>query len=344
MNRRSFLAASAGLAAVAARAQDAPLRAIDVQSHYCPPAQIELLERRERGPRLVREGDRRILLVGEWRRTLLPAHTDLAAKLRAMDAAGIERATLSINDPGPELFGDEGAVVARLLNDGIAEAVRSHPGRFVGLCTLPFQDMGAALRELDRSVESLGMRGVLLYSNLAGRFPDEPDFAPFWERVEAMKIPVLLHPANPTTFEATRGYEMTGGLGLMFDTTIALTRIILSGLLERHPGLKLVCPHVGGTLPYLIGRIDHQTQVLKRGAERIRRAPSSYLKQVWLDCVSPLPLQIRYGLDLVGPDRLLYASDHPWVDPLLIAANVRELPAEVHARVFRDNARKLFSL
>jgi predicted TIM-barrel fold metal-dependent hydrolase len=282
--------------------------------------------------------------VGEWRRTLFPKHTDLDAKVRDMDEAGIALATLSINDPGPELFGAEGPAVARLLNDGIAEAVRSKPGRFLGLCTLPFQDMPAALRELDRCVESLGMRGVLLYSNLAGRFPDEPAFEPFWERVDRLGLPVLLHPAHPVTYEATKGYEMTAGLGLMFDTTIALARIILSGLLERRPGLKIVCPHVGGTLPYLIGRIDHQTMVLKRGADRIRRPPSEYLRQVWFDAVSPLALQVRYGVDFAGADRILYASDHPWVDPRLTVRNVRELPADVQPKVFRRNARRLFGL
>ena len=115
-----------------------------------------------------------------------------------------------------------------------------------------------------------------------------------------------------------------------------LTRIILAGIPDQHPKLKLVCPHVGGALPYLVGRIDHQTMVLKRGAEHIRRAPSEYLRQVWLDTVSPLAMSIRYGFDFVGPDRLLYASDHPWVDPKLIADNVRSLrfSAEEEGKIF----------
>ena len=110
--------------------------------------------------------------------------------------------------------------------------------------------------------------------------------------------------------------------------------------------LKLLCPHVGGTLPYIVGRIDHQTQVLKRGAEHIRKPPSEYLRNIYLDTVSPLAAAIRYGYDFVGPDRLLYASDHPWVDPQLIAANVTglKLPAADEARIFRSNAVRLFRL
>ena len=109
-------------------------------------------------------------------------------------------------------------------------------------------------------------------------------------------------------------------LGLMFDTTIALGRIILAGMLDQYPKLKLVCPHVGGALPYLIGRMDHQTMVLKRGAEKIHKAPSEYLKQVWFDTVSPIGLAIKYGIDFAGPGKMLFSSDHPWVDPKIIWA------------------------
>ncbi len=132
----------------------------------------------------------------------------------------------------------------------------------------------------------------------------------------------------------------------MFDTTIALTRIILAGLLDQHPRLRLVCPHVGGALPYLVGRIDHQTMVLKRGAEKIKKAPSEYLKQVWLDIVSPLALTIKYGYDFVGPERLLYSSDHPWVDPQLIVSNLQslKLPQAEEEKIFGGNARRLFKL
>jgi predicted TIM-barrel fold metal-dependent hydrolase len=159
-------------------------------------------------------------------------------------------------------------------------------------------------------------------------------------------VPILLHPAYPATYQETSGYEMAATLGLMFDTSIALTRIILAGMLDQYPKLKLVCPHVGGTVPYLIGRMDHQTQVLKRGARNIRKPPSEYLRQIWLDAVSPLPQAIRYGCDLVGVDRMLYSSDHPWVDPKLIVSCVEQmkLPAADERKIFAGNAAKLFQL
>ena len=341
MDRRQFLSTPALALAAAPNAAR-----IDCQSHLFCPELLDLMAKRRDSPHVYRKGADRYVVIGEWTRRILPKHTDVAAKIADMDAAGIAMTALSINDPGPELFGKDGASIARLVNDWIASIARQHPTRFFGLCVLPLQSMDACLTELDRCVNRLGMKGILLYSNNAGRFPDEPEFRPLFRRAEELDIPILLHPAYPMTYDATKGYEMAAGLGLMFDTTIALTRIILAGILDQHPKLKLVCPHVGGALPYLVGRIDHQTMVLKRGAEHIRRAPSEYLRQIWLDTVSPLAMSIRYGFDFVGPDRLLYASDHPWVDPKLIVANVEGLKfsAAEQSKIFHENARRLFRL
>jgi predicted TIM-barrel fold metal-dependent hydrolase len=347
-NRREFLGA-AGLVAATARAPRQQAEAgprVDCQSHLFVPEVLALMEKRQASPRVERRGGERFVVVGEWVRRVLPKHTDVGAKLADMDAAGIDLTALSTNDPGPELFGRDGPGVARAINDHIGGVARAHPKRFFGLAVLPLQEMDAALVELDRCVGKLGMRGILLYSNLGGKFPDLPEFRPLFRRAEELDVPVLLHPAYPTTYEATKGYEMAAGLGLMFDTSIALCRIILAGILDQHPKLKLVCPHVGGTLPYIIGRIDHQTQVLKRGAENIRRPPSEYLREVYFDIVSPLALTIRYGYDFAGPDRLLFATDHPWVDPQLIVRNLESLklaPAD-EEKIFGGNARRLFRL
>jgi predicted TIM-barrel fold metal-dependent hydrolase len=340
-SRREFLS-SAGLA----MAQDPRPFVVDCQSHLYVPELIAFMETRKTSPYAYSKGKDTYVVVGKWHRRLQPRHTDAAAKLADVDAAGITVTALSINDPGPELFGTDGPLVARMVNDYIAGVCRRYPGRFIGLAVLPLQDMDAAMSELDRCAGKLGMKGVLLYSNLDGSFPDEPRYRPLFREAERRGLPLLLHPAYPVTYDVTQAYDMTGMVALMFDTSIALCRIILSGLLDEYPKLKLVCPHLGGTLPYLIGRIDHQTQVLKRGAEHITQPPSAYLKHIWLDIVSPLPLAIRYGYDFAGPDRLLYASDHPWVDPKLILSCLREAklsPAD-ERRILSEIARQLFQL
>jgi aminocarboxymuconate-semialdehyde decarboxylase len=346
VKRREFMAGSAALSANAAGAPSTDKLVIDCQSHLFVPDVIAFMEKRKTSPYVYRKDGGTFIVVNDWVRRLMPKHTDAAAKVADMDTAGINMTALSINDPGPELFGSDGLAVAKMCHDWIGEICKQYPGRFFGLMTLPLQDMDASLKEAERCATRLGMKGILLYSNLNGQFPDEPQFRPLFAWAERAKLPVLLHPAYPMTYQQTKGYEMAAGLGLMFDTTIALGRLIMSGTLDEFPSLKLVCPHVGGALPYLIGRVDHQAMVLKRGAEHIHKAPSEYLKQVWFDTVSPIGLAIRYGIDFAGPGKMLFSSDHPWVDPNMILRLVRglKLGFDVESKVLSDNARALFNI
>ena len=356
LSRRRFLTQTAAVSAIAALGEHSRVRAaetpfpsggrIDCQSHLFCAEVVALMEKRKTDPRVFTKDGVRVVQMGEWLRKIPPHYFDVDAKLAAMDAAGISLTALSINDPGPEWFGADGPMVAQMLNDFVAGVVRKHPARFFGLCVLPLQDMQASLSELDRCVRRLGMKGILLYTNLAGKFPDEPQFRPLFARAVELDIPVLLHPAKPITIDFVKGYEMTSTLGNMFDNTIALTRLLMSGILDEFPTLKLVCPHLGGTLPYIVGRLDHQVNVLKRGPRNLKRSPSEYLRNIWLDVVSPLPLAIKFGHEFVGPDRLLFSSDHPWVEPTLIVSCVEQarLPGIDQQKLYSGNARKLFRL
>ncbi len=351
-SRRQFLtAASTALTALplalrAAEPRPAPTGLIDCQSHLFSPDMLTMMEQRATDPVVFTKDGTRYLRMGDWLRKVPPLYLDVDAKLTTMDAAGIAMTALSINDPGPEWFGADGLAVAQMANDFVAGVVRKHPSRFFGLCVLPWQDVPASLRELDRCAKQIGMKGLLLYTNLAGRFPDEPEFRPVLARAAELGLPVLLHPAKPLTTEFVKGYEMTSSLGNMFDNTIALTRLIMSGILDELPKLKLVCPHLGGTLPYIIGRLDHQVTVLKRGPKHLTRTPSEYLKSIWLDIVSPLPQAMKFAVEFMGADRLLYASDHPWVQPRLISDGLRSLhlPAADEQKILRGNAQALFGV
>jgi len=330
----------------AAEPQGAAPFCLDAQSHLFVPEILARMKQRKVEPFVENADGALWVRMPPWHRKVLPKHTDVAAKLADMDASGITMTALSVNDPGPEWFGADGLAVARVMNDFVADIVRRHPQRFIGLCVLPWQDMKAARTELERCVRDLGMKGILLYTNLAGRFADEPEFRPLFGWAVEFDVPVLLHPAKPMTSDLLKDYEMISAVGNMFDNTIALTRILMAGILDQQPKLKLLCPHLGGTLPYIIGRLDHQTQVLKRGPKYLTRAPSEYLKQVWFDIVSPLPAAMRFAYDYLGPDRLLYASDHPWVDPGTIrgALESLKLPPADTAKILGGNARKLFKL
>ena len=350
-NRRRFLAtAGAGSALVGLPIVAAESRLtrgiVDCQSHLFLPEVLDMMRGRKADPLVYAQGGATFLKMGDWLRKVPAAYVSVEAKLAAMDASGIEITLLSTNDPGPEWFGDDGPAVAQVIHDSLAGVIAKHPMRFRGLCTLPLQNEKAAAVELDRCVKKLGFRGILLYTNLAGAWCDEPQFHWLYARAEELDVPILLHPAMPMTTGQVKGYELTSTLGNMFENTIALARIIASGLLDRHPKLKLVCPHLGGTLPYICGRMDHQLAVLKRGPQNLQRKPSEYLRSIYMDIVSPLPEAMRFALDFSSSDKLLFSSDHPWVQPKEILDPFRSLnlPAATEAKILSGNARQLFKL
>jgi predicted TIM-barrel fold metal-dependent hydrolase len=350
-SRRQFLAAGSALAMLpnalsAAETRPAPTGLIDCQSHLFFPEVLDMMRQRKVEPLVYDQDGTTYLKMGDWLRKVPPSYVSVDAKLTAMDASGIEITLLTTNDPGPEWFGDDGPAVAQLIHDSLAGVIARHPNRFRGLCTLPLQNEAAAATELDRCVKKLGFRGILLYTNLAGVWCDEPQFHWLYARAEELEVPILLHPSKPMTTDQVKGYELTSTLGNMFENTIALARIIASGLLDRHPKLKLVCPHLGGTLPYICGRMDHQLAVLKRGPQNLQRKPSEYLRSIYMDIVSPLPEAMRFALDFSGADKLLFSSDHPWVQPKEILEPLRSLnlSAAMEAKVLRGNARALFKV
>jgi len=319
---------------------------IDVQSHIFPEWYVKHLGARRASPRVVGRGADRMLQVGAWRGKVLPKLTDISLKLKQMDAAGVDVTVLSTQMPGPEMLGKSGVALAPRVNDAVAAICRQYPDRFVGLCVLPLQDVKAALRELTRCMEKLDMRGVLLYSNIQGRTLDEPRFAPLFARAEAEGIPLFLHPTYPVVAGHTAAYDLMAGVGFMFDTTLAAIRLIMNGTFERHPRLQFVLPHTGGTLPYLIGRIDHQVAALGRGAEHIRKPPSEYLRGMWTDIVAPGALNLEFALKFWGPDKIMFASDHPWLDiqPFVDLVEGAGLSPADRAKIYEGNACKLFRI
>ena len=319
---------------------------IDCQSHLLVPDVVEFMKKRKSDPLVYEKNGFQWIKMGDWHRRILPKHMDVPAKIADMDINDINITALSINDPGPEWFEEDGPEVAFMMNNFIAGVVRQNPERFIGLCVLPLQDPQAAEKELKRCITDLGMRGILLYTNLAGSWPDEQKYRWLFAHAATHDIPILLHPAKPSTTEQVKGYNLTSLMGNMFENTIALARIIASGLLDEYPQLKLVCPHLGGTLPYIAGRFDHQVAVLKRSNQNLKHKPSEYLRRIYMDIVSPLPQAIKFAVEFSGPEHLLFASDHPWVDPHLIKECLTSLhlPAEDEEKILGRNAQELFNL
>lgn len=318
---------------------------IDIQCHCFPEPVIRRLEARTDFPRAVRADGAVKLVVSPttvW--PMPPGMNDLPLKLEIMDQHGVDVQVLSLNVPGPErIQGPEADELARIAHDALAELIQHRPQRFWGMATLGFHDMEASLRELDRAVNVLGFRGVQLYSNIRGKGLDDPSLHPFYARCQEMNLPVFLHPTVPVMESAAADYHLNAMVGFLFDTTLAALRLILSGTLERFPRLTFVLPHVGSTIPYLLGRIDHLSGFLPGGRQHISRAPSEYFKRFLVDSVASYQPAINYCYNLVGADRILFGTDYPWVPVELSDALVAAMPIpqQEKEQIYAGNALRL---
>jgi predicted TIM-barrel fold metal-dependent hydrolase len=321
---------------------------IDCQSHVFPAEYAELLARNPHPPQAIVQDDGYVITYGERQKFLLrPEVYDIDRKIRAMDVAGIDVSILSVNMPGPEMLAPELRVAAaKVCNDFVAEVRQKNPDRFAGLACLPWQDVPAAIAEMDRAIDHLGLGGIILYSHLGGDPVDAAVYESVYQHADKRKMPIVLHPTVPTWGEYIKDYSMIPMAGLMVDHSFAMLRLILGGVLERHPNLQIVQPHAGGILPYLWGRIRHQTEVMGRGLEKITQPPDLYYQRVYLDMVSPSPLALRFAYDFAGPERLLFGSDHPWVDikTFIKLIDEMDIPQEDKAKIFGLNAQRLFKI
>jgi len=321
---------------------------IDCQSHVFPKEYAEVLARNPRPPMAIPEEDGYIITYGEVQKFRLRHEVyDIDRKIRDMNEAGIDMSILSVNMPGPERLASELRIEgAEACNNFIAGVIQKHPGRFAGLACLPWQDVSASIAEIDRAVDDLGLCGIILYSHIGGEPVDAPSYEPIYQHAEKREMPIVLHPTVPTWAEVIKDYSMIPMAGLMVDHSFAVLRLILSGILERCPNLQVVQPHAGGILPYLWGRVRNQTEVMGRGMENITQSPNEYYKRVYLDMVSPSALALKFAYDFAGSDRLLFGSDHPWVNIKSFVELIEEMgiPQEAKAKIFGLNAQKLFKI
>jgi aminocarboxymuconate-semialdehyde decarboxylase len=227
-----------------------------------------------------------------------------------MDRQGVDVHALSLTHP-MVYWADSrlGARLARAMNDALAEAHTAFPRRFVGLATLPLQDVGAALGELRRAAALPGIRGVYLGTNVNGRELADPIFLPIWERVSALGLPVFLHPLNVIGGSRLREFYLDYLLGNPFDTTVAAAHLVFGRVLDQFPRLRVCLPHAGGALPYLIGRLDRGWRA-RTECRHLHRKPSAYLRRFTYDTITHAPASLRYLVDSVGAARVMLGSDY----------------------------------
>jgi len=326
--------------------------AIDIHAHYFPEAYLRAVE--AQGERFGVTLDRSdpagpaikvgAVLGGHLRREFY----DLRARLEAMDRAGVQVHALSLTFPMVDWAdGALGTQLARAVNDAMSEAHVAHPDRFVGFATLPMQDPERAAEEVERAARLPGIRGVYLGTNVNGKELDDPSFTPVFERIHGLGLPVFLHPLNVVGAQRLAPYYLGNLLGNPYDTGIAAAHLIFGGVLDRFPRLTVCLPHAGGTLPYLIGRLDRGRKV-RRELAHMHRPPSAYLRRFTYDTISHAPASLRYLIDLVGSDRVMIGSDYcfdmGYERPVEVVTRLGGLPRADQDRILGGTAARLLRI
>lgn len=298
---------------------------VDVHAHAIPSEFADYLVRKGAAVGVQHDesnGGTRIVFGDRTTAPLRADMGDLSTRLSWMDSAGIDRQMLAgwIDLTGYELDAGHAVDYSRAHNDSLADHAADHADRFWLLGTVPLQAPAAAAAEVERLMAD-GFQGIEIATSVRGRALDTAELDPVWEVAEATGAFILLHPMTPLGGVDLGRYFMENSIGRPAESSITLGGLIMSGVFERHPGLRFCTVHGGGFTPFQIGRLDksfHQKPGL--AANHISRPPSEYLSQLYVDTVVHDPRVLRFVIDYLGADHVLLGTDYPFemgdLDPL----------------------------
>jgi aminocarboxymuconate-semialdehyde decarboxylase len=322
---------------------------IDVHTHMLNHDYLALLEQHG-GPRLslkeVVGGLRAIHLDDAPFMTPVPEMFDYASRIKMMDEVGIDVSVVSLTCPNVYWGSPEVSLqAARVMNDDMAAARARHAGRVEYFCSLPWQHAELALAELARA-KSTGACGVMVLANVAGRPLTAPEFAPVWQAIDALALPVLVHPTAPPGVSDMQmnEFQLTASIGFTFDTTLAISRMLFDGFFDRYTRLAIIASHGGGALPFLLGRLDQCYRNIPACRTKTQSAPSSYMGRLFADSVVFTQQALDLTLHAFGDDFVMYGSDYPHTigDPRGCLARVNSLFGARREKVRGGNAQRIF--
>ena len=295
------------------------MRSIDIHAHLIPQCFWKATEgsgdwhgiRREQDPR-----GRESAIIG-GRRVPLTPKTNWTAEQRLMDmdSLGVD---IHVVSPYSSFYNYEldtsvASATSQDCNNEIHQMTKSWPNRFAGLATLPMQDVGAAIAELERVMTQLGFKGAMIDDKINGRTLDEPEFLPFWKAAEQMGALILFHQAGETVVNSRIDrYHLPNTIGNLADRTITFASLVFGGVMDACPDLKICLSHGGGYTCYGIGRMDRGWRVRPEARTHITKPPSEYLNRFYYDCIVYTEQALRYLIDAVGVDRVVFGTDWPF--------------------------------
>jgi 2,3-dihydroxybenzoate decarboxylase len=278
-------------------------------------------------------------------------------RIEDMDATGIDVQILSLTSPGVQIFdAPTGVALARAANDELAAAIAANPTRFAGLAAIAPQDPAAAAAELDRGVTKLGLKGAIVNSHTQGEYLDDAKFWDIFAAAESLDVPVYIHPNTPSN-DMIKPFMARGLDGAVFgfavETALHALRLVVSGVFDQFPHLKIVLGHLGEGLPYWLSRIDFMHGASVRSGRyptqpQLERKASDYLRENFYYTTSGMAWTppIRYVQDVMGMDRLMYAMDYPYQfvpDEVNVTDELR-ISYEDHKAFYQTNAERVFKL
>jgi aminocarboxymuconate-semialdehyde decarboxylase len=274
-------------------------------------------------------------------------------RLADMDRLAVDVQVLSTQ--GQLYCDDQDARSALLLhrqcNEYVSAMVAGHPERFVGLAIAPLRDVGLAVEELTRAHTELGLCGVMIGDHVNGVLWDDPRFEPFWAAAESLGSLVLVHQAPPTLVASrVQRYQLPNTIGNLLERTMTFATLVFGGVMDRHPGLRVCLAHGGGYTCFGVGRLDWGWQWRKDVHQRIPEPPSAYLGRFFYDTITHNEAALRFIIDSVGADRVLFGTDYPGFaagkagsgyDPVAWLRGLSSLTEEEKEQIFSANALSL---
>ncbi len=231
-----------------------------------------------------------------------------------MDSLGVDMQVVSVY---PLLYSydadvSDATAIARETNDEIASMISGRPDRFSGLATLPMQDVGAAVAEMERAVGTLGLKGVMIDDTVNGRRFDDPEFLPFFQAAEQAGALVMFHQGGRTIVsDRIPRYHLPNTVGNLAERTLTFAHLVLGGVMDKCPNLKVLLCHGGGYLCYTVERIDDGWASRPFVRANSSQPPSAYLRRFYYDCITQSDASLRFLIDKVGADRVVLGTDWP---------------------------------
>ncbi|MFF3256122.1 amidohydrolase family protein [Actinacidiphila glaucinigra] len=310
---------------------------VDVHAHYFPVDYLDLLK----SFGSTRTDIARIPCAGN-------AEGDIDARLRTMDAAGVDLQILSATPQMPYLE-DAGSAVeaARFVNDRYAELVADHPDRFAALAAAPLPHTDEAVKETVRALDELGFAGASVNTSVLGRTLGDPAFDAYWAALDERSAPVFVHAAGrDLDSPQIADHGLTWIVGAPFEDAVGVLHLLRAGVTTRYPNIKFIVPHLGGSLSFLLQRIDDNYLYYN---ETFPDVPSKLLRRVWFDSVGAYGPALRQAVETFGADRILLGSDFPYFQGDLYTRAVQYVidagltPAQTR-QVLEDNIQQVFKL